>query len=141
MVATTTIRRTPRPVRRASGTRESLTARELARLADLPARIRARDVAARERLSRSWRPPYTAGDDAFHQHIERDRRHIIGINYLATFLRVRKAALLQETRGQSFYLDFGRSWDGDRIRIVRTADLARFAKARLRQLRREGAAR
>ncbi len=109
-------------------TRTVMTDAQWKRLAELRERLRARDERARKRLEASCRRiRHTEGDERLLAYHERDRRDLIGLEYAAKFLRIPVDALLAATSGEPFFLDFGRSWNGERLRYFRSVELARFA--------------
>ena len=102
------------------------------RLAGLRERLRIRDEQQAKALEECCAIPWTHGDDELRAYAERDRRHLIGAEYASKFLRIPLPALLRATAGQPFALDFGRSWNGKRLRFFRSVELQRFAARQAR---------
>jgi len=111
----------------------TMTDRQWKRLAELRERLRARDERECKRRE-EWcqRIRYTEGDRRARAHFERDRRATIAPEVAAKLLRIPVEALLAATSGEPFLLDFGRSWNGDRLRYLRSVELARFAARQAR---------
>lgn len=114
-----------------------MTKAQWRRVVELPERIRVRDERnerRREKSDRQWRERLTEADHRLHAWMDAHPRHAatIGPYYAAKMLRIPVDALLQETRGAAFRLDFGRRHDGRMLTLFYFKDLVRFAKARLR---------
>lgn len=118
-----------------------LTPAQWARLAELDARIKARDQERRdhllERLDRELeaeRKHYTAADRAYHEWCDRVPHgpSTIGAVYASRFLRIPLDTLLEATKDEQFTIAFGKSWTGGLLVFFRYKELVRWAKARLR---------
>jgi hypothetical protein len=101
-------------------TRTAMTDTQWKRLAELRERLRARDARHRRRVKASSRRiRWTRGDQKALAYFRRDRREPIGVEYASKLLRIPVEALLEATAREPFFLDFGRSWNGDRLLYFR----------------------
>jgi len=102
------------------------------RLAELRARLRARDEAYDKAAAAVTEPRTSAGERRYHAYRRRDSRHLIGVAFAARLLRIPVHDLVGALRGEPFFLDFGLDRYGEPLRFFRSAELARYAARRLR---------